>query len=175
MRKRLALSILFGIAMCGLSWTPAQAATTRTFLLELEEPNTAVAANGDTVAITGEGMFSVHPKSVEAEGSFTHTDADGNVLVTGTWAATKLVTYQSYGCGVVFGTPIPPDFCGGKVRMKVLLTPDGTSLEIPATLTVFCVIGDHRPSSAEEGIRLVVPGHVNFNDATGGDNIYIRV
>jgi hypothetical protein len=59
--------------------------------------------------------------------------------------------------------------------MKVLLTPDGTSLEIPATLTVFCVIGDHRPSSAEEGIRLVVPGHVNFNDATGGDNIYIRV
>ena len=141
----------------------------------MEAPNTAQAPNGDTVAITGEGTFSVHPKSVDAEGEFTHMDADGNVLVTGTWTATALLTYQSYGCGVVFGNPLPADFCGGRVKMRVVLTPDGTDLRIPASLTVYCVIGAKRPSSAEEGVRLVVPGHINFNDVTGGENVYIRV
>jgi hypothetical protein len=39
---------------------PASAASeTQTFLLVPEVPNTAVAPNGDTVAITGEGEFSV--------------------------------------------------------------------------------------------------------------------
>ena len=148
--------------------------STHTFELQMEVPNTAQAPNGDQVSITGEGTFSVHPKSVEAEGEFTHTDSAGNVLATGTWTATKLLTYQSYGCGVVFGQPIPPNLCGGRVMMRAVLTPDGTTLQIPAILTVYCVIGDKRPSSAEEGIRLVVPGHVNFNHVTGGMNVYIQ-
>src|SRR5919201_838521 len=97
-----------------------------TFELHMEAPNTAQAPNGDQVAITGEGEFSIHPKSVDAEGTFTHTDSQGNVLATGTWTATQLLTYQSYGCGVVFGHPIPPNFCGGRVMMRVLLeTPLG--------------------------------------------------
>jgi len=58
--------------------------------------------------------------------------------------------------------------------ISVLLTPNGTTLQIPAMLTVFCVIGDHVPGSAEEGVRLNVPGIINFNHATGGDNVYIR-
>ena len=32
-----------------------------------------------------------------------------NAVMHGTWTATQLLTYQSYGCGVVFGTPIPPE------------------------------------------------------------------
>jgi hypothetical protein len=39
---------------------------------------------------------------------------------------------------------------------------------------VYCVIGDKRPSNGEEGIRLDVPGHRNFNDVTGGMNVYIQ-
>src|SRR5919204_855570 len=146
----------------------------QTFELHMEAPNTAQAPNGDQVAITGEGVFSVHPKSVEAEGDFTHTDSAGNVVAAGTWTATRLISYQSYGCGVVFGTPLPPNFCGGKIIMRVTLTPEGTTLQIPAILWVYCVIGDKRPSSAEEGVRLNVPGHVNFNHVTGGENVYIR-
>jgi hypothetical protein len=175
MKARIAVVVA---AVAALIIAPASAfadSGTRTFLLEMEAPNTAHAPNGDTVAITGEGTFSVHPKSVDAEGEFTHRDADGNVLVTGTWTATALLTYQSYGCGVVFGNPLPADFCGGRVKMRVALTPDGTDLRIPARLTVYCVIGAKRPSSAEEGVRLVVPGHINFNDVTGGDNVYIRI
>ncbi len=169
--------ILVAVAVAAFVLAPVSAfasSATRTYLLEMEAPNTAQAPNGDTVAVIGEGQFSVHPKSVEAEGRFTHMDSEGNVLATGTWTATQLLTYQSYGCGVVFGTPIPPDLCGGRLAMRVLLTPDGTTLQIPGILSVYCVIGDKRPSSVEEGVRLVVPAHVNFNDVTGGDNVYVQ-
>jgi hypothetical protein len=175
MKSRFGLLVAVAIAVFVLVPASALASSgTQTFELHLEAPNTAQAPNGDTVAITGEGVFSVHPKSVDAEGRFTHTDSAGNVLATGTWTSTELLTYQSYGCGVVFGTPIPPDLCGGRVMMRVLLTPDGTTLQIPAILSVYCVIGDKRPHSAEEGVRLNVPGIINFNDVTGGENVYIR-
>jgi hypothetical protein len=177
MNKRFGVLAAIATAVAAFVLAPAPVfadSATRTYLLEMEAPNTAQAPNGDSVAITGEGQFSVHPKSVEAEGSFTHTDSEGNVLATGTWTATQLLTYQSYGCGVVFGTAIPPELCGGRVMMRVLLTPDGTTLQIPGILSVYCVIGDKRPSSAEEGVRLVVPGHINFNDVTGGENVYIQ-
>src|SRR6266508_4160629 len=156
MKPRFGLSVIFALAVSLLASSPALAAgETQTYLLELEVPNTAAAPNGDTVAITAEGQFSVFPNSVEAEGTFVHSDSGGSVLAKGTWEATALLNYQSYGCGVIFGTPIPP--------------------ELPATLTVFCVIGDHVPGSAEEGVRLNVANIVNFNDVTGGDNVYIRI
>jgi hypothetical protein len=176
MKLRFALSAIFGAAVIVLAATPALAAgQPQTFRLELEVPNTAAAPNGDTVAVTAEGEFSVFPNSVEAEGTFVHSNGSGTVLATGTWHATALLNYQSYGCGVLFGDPIPPDACGGTVLMAVLLTPDGTALEIPAMLSVFCVIGDHVPRSVEEGLRLNVPGIINFNDVTGGDNVYIQI
>jgi hypothetical protein len=168
-------------AACALVAYPAVASgdsATHTFLLVMEVPNVAQAPNGDRVAITGEGEFQVHPKAVEAEGEFTHTDAAGTVIASGTWTATKLLAYQSYGCGVVEGDPLPPNFCGGKLKMRVVLTPEGTSLQIPAILTVFCIIGPNPPNSHDdesgEGITLVVPGINNFNKLVSGMNIYIQ-
>src|SRR6266496_3168137 len=95
------------------------ASTTETFDLHLEQPNVSQAPNGDLVSVTGGGMFSVHPKSVEASGAFTVMDSDGNVLATGTWTATDLLAYQSYGCGVVVseGVVLPPNFCGGMLKL----------------------------------------------------------
>jgi hypothetical protein len=110
---------------------------------------------------------------------FTHTDRNGNVLATGTWTATGLINYQSYGCGEVFGSPIPPNLCGGAVKMNVTLTPRGTSLHLPGILTVFCVIGTHVPRSVlgplTEGVTLNVPGIQNFNHSIGGDNDYAQL
>jgi hypothetical protein len=148
-------------------------------MLEMEAPNVSQASNGDQVAVTGEGEFQVHPKGVEASGRFTHTDSEGNVIATGTWQATKLLTYQSYGCGVVLGNPIPANFCGGKLKMRVGLMPEGTDLRIKGTLTVFCIIGPNPPASHDdpsgEGITLVVPGHANFNKIVSGMNVYVRL
>src|SRR6266511_4286185 len=108
--RRLILFVLGLTAALVLIPTTAVAdSATHTYLLVMEQPNFGVAANGDQIAITGEGEFSVNPNSVTAAGEFTHSDSSWNVLATGTWTATGLRDYQSYGCGEVFGDPIPPD------------------------------------------------------------------
>ena len=113
--KRSILFLLFAAATLELAPAAAVAdRATHTFDREMDAPNFGVAANGDRVAIEGAGEFSVHPKSVEASGTFTHTDSEGNVLATGSWTATKLLTYQSYGYGIVFGNDIPDNLCGGR-------------------------------------------------------------
>src|SRR2546428_7153411 len=88
-----------------------------TFQLHMERPNGSEAPNGDRVAVTGSGVFSAHPKSVAAAGTFTHTDASGNMVASGIWTATQLLSFEFYGCGVItFADPdiiLPPNFCGG--------------------------------------------------------------
>jgi hypothetical protein len=179
MRRLILLALALAAAVVLVPTVAVADSATHRYLLVMEEPNFGVAANGDQIAVTGEGEFSVNPNSVTAAGEFTHTDSSGNVLATGTWTATGLLDYQSYGCGEVFGDPIPPDLCGGAVKMRVTLTPDGTSLQLPGTMTVFCVIGPHAPQSIlgplTEGVTLNVPGIINFNHSAGGDNVYVQI
>ncbi len=179
MRRLILLALALTAAVVLVPTIAVADSATHTYLLVMEEPNFGVAANGDQIAVTGEGEFSVNPNSVTAAGEFTHTDSGGNVLATGTWTATGLLDYQSYGCGEVFGDPIPPDLCGGAVKMRVTLTPNGTSLQLPGTMTVFCVIGPQAPQSIlgplTEGVTLNVPGIINFNHSAGGDNVYVQI
>ena len=118
-------------------------------MLVLEHPNIAQAPNGDRVAAAGAGTFGVNLKSVDAAGSFTHMFAGGG-SITGRWSATQLLEYESYGCGVVFGAPTPPNFCGGAVKLRVSLTattPSGV-ITTEGILTVFCLIGPNPANSA---------------------------
>ncbi len=90
---------------------------------------------------------------------------DGSFFASGTWTAIQLITFQPYGCGVVFGDPIPPDLCGGAVKFRATFsTPIG---ELPGVITVFCVVGDKVPASIggpfNEGVTVDGPGIVNFN------------
>ena len=186
-RRLLAPGFILALALFVLGPASGLAASgSQTYQLVMERPNVSEASNGDQVSITGEGEFSIHPKSVMAHGSFVHTDSSGTVLATGTWTATDLLEFQPYGCGVVHNfptpgatTPLPPNVCGGAVKMTVTLTPNGTSLAIPGTLTVFCIIGPNPPNSHDdptgEGIHLVVPGIANFNKIVSGMNMYIRL
>ena len=154
-----------------------------TFQLHLEVPNVSEASNGDRVAVTGMGVFSVHPKSVTASGAFTHTDSQGTVVASGSWTATDLLSFEFYGCGVVssIGATLPPNLCGGALKLAVTLTPAGTSLALNGILTVFCVVGPQAPpphdnptEPGEEGIHLVVPEVANFNKIVSGMNIYVK-
>ena len=52
---------------------------TQTYELELFVPQISQAANGELVSITGGGLFSIHPKTVSANGNFTHSDGHGNL------------------------------------------------------------------------------------------------
>jgi len=124
----------------------------QTYELELFVPQISQAANGELVSITGEGLFSIHPKTVSANGNFTHSDSQGNVLGSGTWVATQLLSFQPYGCGVVLGFPVPPN--------------------------LFCIIGPNPPNSHDdesgEGARLDIIGVNNFNKIVSGGNVYIK-
>src|SRR6266568_7958527 len=125
--RRLMLVVLSLAAALVLVPTAAVAdSATHTYMLEMEGPNFGVAANGDQVTITGHVDFSVNPKSAEGSGSFTHRSSTGTILGQGTWDATRLLDYQSYGCGIVHfpegDVILPPDFCGGKVKVNVMLT-----------------------------------------------------
>jgi hypothetical protein len=152
--------------------------TSATYEYHLEGPNAAQSADGDEVSFTGMGTFSVHPKSASGGGGFTLTE-DGTTL-SGTWSALDLVSFQPYGCGIVLGDPLPPDFCGGHLELQVVLTPTAGP-EMEGILTIVCVIGDipgqvAKGTNATEGIRLVLPGVENYNQQVeGAMNIFILI
>jgi len=168
-----ALMLLAGGALA-LSWPAISGASepnnaSNSYMFFMEEPNVAQDSAGDTLAVTGEGSFSVHAKSASGGGDFTFTSADGSTF-SGTWSVNGLVSFQPYGCGMVFGTPLPPDLCGGRLALDVTATtPFGPRR---ALLTIFCVIGTP-PPSVEEGINAAIPGVGDFNRQTGGMNVYV--
>jgi hypothetical protein len=181
MKARFALIVTVAAALLALAATPAVAGSTQgTFLLVMEAPNFGRAPNGDRVVVTGDGSFSVHPKSVQAAGEFTHLDPAGKVLGSGTWTATELLSFNFYGCRFIpaEGVDLGDDnLCGGAVKMRVVLdTPTG---QFQAIMTVFCIVGPKAPTShndlSEEGVTLNVPGVINFNHADRGENIWVRV
>lgn len=180
MRRSLTLILAISVSLIAFVLPGAHAGgTTGSFLLVMEAPNVGVAANGDRVVVTGGGSFSVHPKSVDASGEFSHLDADGNVVGGGTWTATELLSFNFYGCRFIPELDVDlgdDNLCGGAVKMRVVLdTPAG---QFPGILTVFCIVGPKAPTShndpSEEGVTLNIPGVINFNHAAGGENIYIR-
>jgi hypothetical protein len=141
---------------------------TETYQLHLEVPQISQAANGEMVSITGGGVYSVNPKTVSATGTFTSPSSG-----SGTWVATQLLDFQPYGCGVISGTPIPPNLCGGKLILRVVLTDSTSGQQFDAVLWVFCLVGNP-PSSAEEGARLDIIGLNNFNKIVSGGNVYVK-
>lgn len=130
-------------------------------------PTIARAPTGDTVEITGTGRLSIHPKAVTGQGTFTHKDPTGRVLGSGTWTATQLLSFQRYGSGAAQG--IPPQNEGGRALIRVHLVEPG----LHAILWVDCLLGSP-PSGAHEGVRLAVPGALNFNQEVSGETLFIR-
>jgi hypothetical protein len=136
----------------------------------------AMAPNGDVVTLIGTGSFSADGKWATGGGTFSHHVAAVDATVTGTWTADSLISFQSYGCGEDMGEPLPPDFCGGLLKLAVTATPDANpALHLPAALTINCEIGTDVPASVIEGIRLNVYDFIHFNKPVpeSGANLYI--
>ena len=132
----------------------------------------AKSANGDSYEISGAGSFELKNKSIKAAGTFNHKSTSGNVLETGVWTASDLISFVSYGMapaalmqkGPAFGrpqmgsskrSPIPSDLLptGGLAIFRILLMPlSGTSKT--ALLQVNCALGNVPGDRSVEGIRL---------------------
>lgn len=129
-------------------------------------PDVAMATNGDTVTVAGSGTFTIHPDSVTGSGTFVHKDSAGNVIASGTWTATQLVSFVSFGSGSLQG--LPASFEGGKAVIRV-----HASVGVDALLSVYCALGSP-PPGFEEGIRLNVQDIINFNMQAGGNTLFMR-
>ena len=137
----------------------------------------AIADNGDVVTLVGTGSFSADGKWATGGGTFSHHVAAAGITHTGTWTADGVISFQSYGCGEDMGEELPPDFCGGLLKLSITLTPDANpALHRPGALRINCEIGTDVPASVTEGIRLNVFDVINFNKQVpeSGANLYIQ-
>jgi hypothetical protein len=146
-----------------------------TYMLLMEAPNIGMSGDGDTISVEGHAVFSWHPKSFTGSGTFTLTN-DG-VTLSGTWSGGDMIRFTPYGCGVLAGTPIDANACGGIVTARVVLT-SGTQ-QMTAILSVVCVIGDtpgqfFESRNATEGVAVNVIGVENYSHPVTGENVYIR-
>jgi hypothetical protein len=176
--RLLVLAAVLGLAV----FLPSQAAATTdndesaVYQYHMEVANTSAAASGGTATVTGSGTFSVHPKTATGGGAFTLTQP----AVSGTCAALDTLAFQPYGCGVLFGEPITPNFCGGMLKMRVLLTPTSPAglQPLEGILTIVCIIGDvpgqyFKSNLATEGIELLIPSVGNYDRQLAGMNVFI--
>ncbi len=138
-------------------------------------PAVAVADNGDTVAISGAGTLSIHPKSVTGTGTFVHKAAAGATIASGTWTATDLISFQDAGTSPEF----PSDFHAGTALILVHLTVTAgpaAGAQADAVLRVTCELPPtFVPGNRDEGVRLAVGDLINFNHEVSGFTLFISL
>ncbi len=133
-------------------------------------PDVAKASvNGDTVEVRGTGTLTVHSKSVTGGGTFVHKLASGEEFAHGTWEATALIAFVSYGDGSAQG--LPSSLIGGMAKIRVNILVDG-NVVATGILTIFCELGNKIPHGAHEGITLVVQDLINFNKQVSGFTVF---
>jgi hypothetical protein len=129
--------------------------------------DTAVAPDGSTIFVKGVGTLQAGPDGAVAGGG-TFSINGGP---TGTWTATAIDEFVSYGTALP-GSPLPkPPATGGKAKLRVSLSNGQTGV-----LTIFCIIGSP-PPSVGEGIHLILGGGVsnNYTDEGHGFTIFIAM
>lgn len=128
--------------------------------------DTAMAPDGSTITMKGQGALMAGPASF-ANGGGTYTKSDGGG--SGTWKATALLSFVSYGSGAAQG--LPAAFTGGEAKLHVSLSngQDGT-------LTIFCVLGSP-PGGKMEGIQLILGSAVSgeYTKQDGGNTVFIKI
>jgi hypothetical protein len=167
------------------------------FLCDPADPSTCLATaradQGDSYEMTGAGTFDVLKKSVNVAGTFTHKSPNGNVLETGVWIASELVSFDSYGIdpGALLrqGLPLGPVRVGPRhMPMDFGCTPTGglavfrirflpiSGRSRTAVLQVNCALGDVPRERSMEGIRLTLEGNgADFSQEAGGRTMFMAM
>jgi hypothetical protein len=153
---------------------------------------TARSSQGDSYEMTGAGIFEPQKKSVEAAGTFRHKSPEGNLLETGVWIASELVSFDFYGIDPSvlprLGMPLDPDALGPKhpamlsgqmptgglavfrIRLLAISRPSRT-----AVLQVNCTLGNVPSDRSAEGIRLTFEGGSDYPTEAGGRAMFLAV
>src|SRR5207247_10848870 len=86
---RIAMAAVCVLLAAGTHRSAFASSQTQTYALHMEVPQVSQAANGDVVSITGEGLCSIQPKTVSANGNDTDSERRGSGLCHGTRGGTK--------------------------------------------------------------------------------------
>ena len=156
-------------------------------------PATAKANQGDSYELSGAGAFDVQSKSARATGTFTHKSPNGNVLATGVWLASELVSFDSYGAApnalrrpsTGFG-PRPMGTgrmlsilgsmpTGGLAVFRIRLLPvQGPPAN--AVLEVNCALGEVPKERSVQGIRLTLArSNSEYSEELGGRVMFLSM
>jgi hypothetical protein len=153
-------------------------------------PAVTKSATGESYEISGAGSFDVQNKSMKAAGTFTNKAPDGNVLGTGVWIASDLISFDSYGVaprallnkralGIPqFGSKRSPTIIasvpsGGLAVFRILLIPLSGATKT-AVLQANCALGDVPHGRSTEGIRLTMEKNgTEFSEEPGGRVMFL--
>jgi hypothetical protein len=146
------------------------------------------ADNGESIEISGAGIFSLPEKSITGAGTFTRKTSNGVVVESGIWIASELVKFQSYGVvpGPIDGQPgfhsprmrafgldslAGSSRAGGLALIRVRLWPDrGGPKE--AFLQVNCALGKVPEKQQGDGVRVAIEdGGLKFGEKVSGKTI----
>jgi hypothetical protein len=180
--RRFALVLALALSTAAVTvGTAGSAASKASFQIFVDE-TTSASATGLTLVseLEGSGSFSVVDKTASGEGTY-EVMAGSTEIDHGTFALTRLIAFQFYGCGevTVDGTriPLPPDFCGGRALFAIHYTSAAGGGEGDALYEVNCQIhapGGQAPPGTSEGVKANAKG-VNFNKHVTGDNLIMML
>jgi hypothetical protein len=147
------------------------------FLCDLNDsttcPAVARAANGETIELSGAGTLNPSSKSITAAGALTQKSSTGEIVATGIWTATELLSFKCYGIApgallrgnqkfrtsgllpMGMGLLAGPTPAGGLALLRVRLLPD-TGRPKDAILQVNCAKGKVPENQQGDGIRLAI-------------------
>jgi hypothetical protein len=154
-------------------------------------PAVVKSANGDSYELSGAGTFAPQTKSATAAGTYALKSSSGDVLETGVWVASELVSFDLYGIapGALMGggralgpSPFGPKrfpmfsgsmAAGGRAVLPIRLRPV-SGFAKDATLQVNCALGKVPPEHQVEGIRLAFEGRgVEFDEEISGRAMFL--
>jgi hypothetical protein len=126
-------------------------------------------ANGHVLLVTGKGTFTRGVESsVTGGGNFVVTDAAAHLLASGTWTATGLDSFTSFGTT----SPFPEDFEGGLAKLDIAIHPAGTTKTFTGSLQIHCAINN--TSSIEGVTSFVEMFEEEFTQPVFGETLFIN-
>jgi hypothetical protein len=154
-------------------------------------PAVVKSADGASYEMSGAGTLAPQSKSVTAAGTYTRKSSGGDVLETGVWVASELVSFDSYGIapgelmreGRALGPPqLGPRrlpmlsgsmAAGGLAVLRIRLLPV-LGFARTATLQINCPLGKVPDEHQVEGIRLAFEGRgTEFDEEVSGRALFL--
>jgi hypothetical protein len=127
--------------------------------------DTAMAADGSTIALSGSGHLQAGPGHF-ANGGGTYTLTRGGQTTSGSFTVTGIGGFVSYGSAAAQG--LPANLFGGQAQLDVSLDNGSSGL-----LTITCELGSP-PAGHMEGIAVVLGPGGAFTKEVSGNNVFIH-